>query len=466
MLDAKNNFVIGSKPVFENYGWKHKDLGDQVILSYSHDSDIIFGQLSDGHVFALIGFAVSVLNDDPASILSRNEITSIDRDAAYLSGRWAVLTYKKCISDASGLMSLFYRDILGHVWISSSPSILGKYIGNKTKRIDWNVVHRSGIDWVPAPYTTREEVYRLLPQRSIKPITGDIDIQSPDLETGPDLIDSLSNAMTQWKKHNENTWLPLTAGIDTRTLLAIAKYTGNDFKTYTSKYKNLPKKDLKFPPKIANLAGFHHEFWVPKKVNSEKRRCELLEASDNSLINGEHSYIFGMGENQFNTGDAVLHGTGFEVGRCYYWGKLSSNKPKDAHEILDPMDGIERTNDWYDAINCYIKSLDEKMPLDMDWRDRFYLDQRVGSFGAGHHFYSDYQGLKRIDIANSFWIMKLLLEYGPEDRKKGAAQISIIQQADPNLLSIPINPENKIVNFIKGKIPVSVKAEMHKLLKR
>ncbi|WP_156181434.1 hypothetical protein [Halomonas sp. PR-M31] len=467
MLNAKNNFVIGPAPVFEKEGWRNTSLGRDVVLSYSNDSNVIFSQLSDGNAFALFGFAVSVLNEDPVSILSRNSMATIDREAAFLSGRWAAFTSGRCISDASGLMGLFYREVEGCVWISSSPSILGKYIGKETTRIEWDVVHRSGIDWVPAPYTTRKEVYRLLPQRAIEPITGVISAQAPDLETGPDLIQSLTNAMSQCKSNHENTWLSLTAGLDTRVLLAIAKNTGSNFKTYTNKYKKLPKKDFKFPPRIAKLAGFGHEFWVPTDVDAEKRKYELLEASDSFIINGENNgYILGMGENCFSSGDVVLHGAGFEVGRCYYWPKLSSEKPKDAHEILRPLNSAARSDDWYDAINCYIESLDEKLALDMDWRDRFYLDQRIGSFGAAHHFYSDYQGLKRLDIANSFWVMKLLLEYSPESRKTGTAQINVIRQVDPKLLSIPINPENKVANIIKIMTPHAVKIEINKSLKK
>jgi hypothetical protein len=80
------------------------------------------------------------------------------------------------------------------------------------------------------------------------------------------------------------------------------------------------------------------------------------------------------------------------------------------------------------------------MALKMDWRDRFYFDQRLGGWLAANQIYPDIFDSTNFYPGNCLWIFDLLLRLDPAKRRSGAAQRKIISQLAPVLLELPINP--------------------------
>lgn len=86
-------------------------------------------------------------------------------------------------------------------------------------------------------------------------------------------------------------------------------------------------------------------------------------------------------------------------------------------------------------------SLTNQIALELDWRDRFYLEQRFGAWAStaqrtlglldGNFFYP----------ANCLWIAYLLLQYTPRERRVGLAQRSAIELLAPSLSPVPFDPE-------------------------
>jgi hypothetical protein len=87
----------------------------------------------------------------------------------------------------------------------------------------------------------------------------------------------------------------------------------------------------------------------------------------------------------------------------------------------------------------------------MDWRDRFYLEQRLGSWNATVQQGYDVFGSTFFYPGNCLWVFDLMLRHEPAVRKAGFAQREAIRLLAPALLDIPINPE-PIRKYLKRKV--------------
>jgi hypothetical protein len=76
----------------------------------------------------------------------------------------------------------------------------------------------------------------------------------------------------------------------------------------------------------------------------------------------------------------------------------------------------------------------------MDWRDRFYLEQRLGSWNAIVQQGYDVFGSTFFYPGNCLRLFDLLLRHEPARREEGLAQREAIRLLAPGLLKVPINP--------------------------
>jgi hypothetical protein len=96
---------------------------------------------------------------------------------------------------------------------------------------------------------------------------------------------------------------------------------------------------------------------------------------------------------------------------------------------------------WIDAMTTWQQSLADPIPLDLDWRDRFYLEQRFGAWASTVQRTLDVLDGTFFYPANCLWIAHLLLQYSPREQRMGFAQRSAIGLLAPPLAQIPFNPE-------------------------
>ena len=87
------------------------------------------------------------------------------------------------------------------------------------------------------------------------------------------------------------------------------------------------------------------------------------------------------------------------------------------------------------------RSLVDPIPLDLDWRDRFYLEQRFGAWASTVQRTLDVLDGTFFYPANCLWIAHLLLQYSARERRMGAAQRAAIDLLAPSLARVPFNPQ-------------------------
>lgn len=156
----------------------------------------------------------------------------------------------------------------------------------------------------------------------------------------------------------------------------------------------------------------------------------------------------GRGDLLNDSGLTLAHGHGFEVGRCFFWDRFAraalTETPPTAEQLLGAFfrSPPEPLRFWRDAMQLWIDSLSDPVPLDLDWRDRFYLEQRLGAWSSVVQRGSDILDGTFFYPGNCLWVFHLLLRHSPRRRLEGFAQREAIRLMAPRLAAFPINPRS------------------------
>lgn len=461
LLAHQKQFVLGPHPVRIRPDWICIRLGDHLVLS--HCPKLRAHQLvsSDGVPFCLLGLAI--LADQPSTSVAEafgsKPASQIEEWTGFWAGKWALVSAGRCWQDASGLIGLYYRHTLGNVWISSSPAILSDYLpgARPTNRLPWRVRHEKGMDWIPAPFSTREEVYKVLALRTIDPRSGElrsVRFAAANGNPGGDvgmLASTLQTILGNWGKEGfTQHLLGLTGGLDSRTVLAAAKAAEVRFDTYTHRHPHMLRHDEELPPQLAARIGCRHTFVGEPGLRPPQvlaREAAITEHMDGALFHPAFRLCAsGRGEHLHKAGSSVAGGHTFEIGRCAQWHRFFragfTDEPPQADRLLRAFFGTppRPPSLWIDVLQVWLHTLADPVPLAMDWRDRFYLEQRLGAWGSVVQRTLDILDGTFFYPGNCLWVFHLLLQHEPKKRQAGFAQKGAIRVLEPRLLEFPFNP--------------------------
>ncbi len=463
LVAHQKQFVLGPQAVRVRPEWQAFQLADGLVLSLCPKLRASRLRSKDGKEHFLLGLAV--LADTPGSSIEQTFASKhswdIEEWTGFWAGKWALISAERCLQDAAGLLGIYHRRTGGDLWISSSPAILGGYLPGvaPAARLPWKIAHEKGMDWIPAPLTTRENVFKLLALRTIEPRSGAIRPVrfSPAGGNGADkdirmLSSALRTVMGNWGGLAfRQRVVGLTAGFDTRTVLAAAKAADVTFETFTEIHPLLGRADREMPPRLAARIGIPHSFRDDPELGVDEvraREAAIIAHMDRAVFHPTAAMCAsGRADHMHDPGLTIAAGHGFEIGRCAQWARffrsgLTERAPTPGN-LLRAFFHARPTplSLWMDAMTAWQGSLADPVALDLDWRDRFYLEQRFGAWAStvqrtldvldGHFFYP----------ANCLWIGHLLLQYSPRERRMGFAQRSAIQVLAPPLTELPFNPE-------------------------
>jgi hypothetical protein len=443
--------------------WEALQLAGGLVLSLCPKLRAAKLRSMDGKNYYLLGLAVP--GDAPGALIEQTfssvHSSEIEEWTGFWAGKWALISAERCWQDAAGLLGLYHRRTSSGMWISSSPAILGGYLPNvePAKRLPWKVAHEKGMDWIPAPLTTRENVFKLLALRTIEPRTGAIrPVRFSAAEGGGTkdvrlLASALKTVMGNWgqMEFRERT-VGLTAGFDTRTILAAASAANVNFQAFTEVHELLERADREMPPRLAAQVGIAHRLRDGPGISGDElrsRQAALIAHMDGALFHPTAVMCAsGRAEHMHDAGLTIACGHGFEIGRCAHWARffrsgLTERAPTPGgllrsffHARPNPL------SLWVDAMTTWQRSLSDPIALNLDWRDRFYLEQRFGSWASTVQRTLDVLDGSCFYPANCLWIAHLLLQYSPHERRMGFAQRASIRILAPRLAELPFNPES------------------------
>ncbi len=372
-------------------------------------------------------------------------------------GRHVILYGKKdkprIVTDATGMRTVFYAAEGGVV--ASHPRLVEETLGGEIIRID--LPFRYGFPGNHTPYVrtrlltpntlydfVKAKVVRFWPRGPIKELTP---------QEAAEIV--LKRAETALKRAamGRRVSLSITAGLDSRTVLALALHSGIQFDGYTYDRGKRTSIDCEVARELARISGITHNV-VPTPTSAPEELKGLLNRT--TYYNHHHSVITPMQQHFASNDILTVTANLLEIGRFFYKGQNYADKlpenPESMSELalaatnwsereMDEMRGSKNKNLIPEYFSDFIRDTNFNAARGiLDSRDQFYWEHRMSAWHGMILLERDFYADCFIPF-NSRSIFEVLLGVPEADRKNSTVFKMLIDKCAPQLLSnIPINP--------------------------
>lgn len=452
----RRQFVIGPEKFIFNENWKTYKLNHSMWLSFCCDLQVTTAKDINGQDWYILGIAIETLQKKK---FPHEEIRETNTDRVpdlYSSwvGRWVLVGNGKIHLDASGLLGCFYgKDSEEKVWASSSVSLLTQILFSERAPVvdSRELKYQMGISWYTPPRSHFEGISQLLPSQLLNLRSGDIEPRNlmPEIYLDRDyeeifeqIKQILITTLQRLAKITPDLWLGLTAGYDSRSILALSHFAKIQLKPFTRVAARMSVADMILPPKLAKDCGYPHIFIRNSKLYPERNKLvkehtagQVSKGDAEPFVNGlrdtlrgisigGHGFAIAKGFADLHTFPKVLPDP--ELGAIMI--AKSFNEPKTS----------SATAGFKDWLNWVLEHPQENL----DWRDRFYLEQRQAGWLSSKEQLYDLNDLSRFPILNSAYLYSLFLSMKKEIRFASTMQIDLIEKTAPQLNQYPFNPSH------------------------
>lgn len=420
-----------------------------------------------GPQLALLGFVLDpdrpeATDYDILSSLAAGGLSpaALARGLHRLSGRFVLLVFGAeglCVfHDPCGLRTVYYRQIDGHLAIGSSPPILGlvaPLTPGARARDYWasDYVRGKREHWLPCGTSLYEEVQQLVPNHYLR--AGDLAqirywpfaaLAPRALPEAADRIARiLSQSITAMGRRGPLAF-PITAGLDSRTLLAATKAEAAGMYFYTLRYRKLDEQsaDIQVPRRLLGKLGLRHHL-IDCRTEAPADFAAIYETNTAPSHMDDwgqiaHGMLQGLPQDR-----VAIKGNCSEVGRCQLYPSGHADPHPDAEAFAghyfgwkDLLAVREGVNDWLSGTRPVAES------FGFNLLDLFHWEVRQGGWQA--------QSQLEWDIAqevftpfNNREVLELMLGVDPRHRIGPDHEIyrEIALRLWPEVLSEPINPK-------------------------
>jgi hypothetical protein len=415
----------------------------------------------------MVGLAVDTREGaaEPPAQIGHCPTTAVEREYETWAGRWVLIGNGEVHLDASGRLGCFYAGGTDVVWASSSPAILASRLAaGGTLTTDRRRLRRDvGISWFPPPRSRFAEVRRLLPSQILDLRTGRVRPRPlmPRIEPGRDfdttlelIRSNLSTALRRVLETGEPAWLGLTAGFDSRVLLALAHSDGLPVRPFTSVTHETSMADEVLPPVLAFSCGYAHEMLQASRRRLPDRRTIVASHTAGHLSGGDTGKILSGVRDRLE--GVSIHGQGFEISSGF-WSRLreldtSIGSPRRTAASVARLFSEPRRSSATAAVCEWLEWCLETPHEHLDWRDRFVLEQRVAGWQSSIEQLHDLGGLERFSAINCARNHALLLGLPEPLRLGSVVQRALIEQVAPHLMAHSFNPADRDFGLARAGI--------------
>jgi hypothetical protein len=310
--------------------------------------------------------------------------------------------------------------------------------------------HRGGLNFVPAPGSRWRAVRRLFCDQAfdleagevvhadhgIRPLAG----FDAAVETAAEELVAFARELAA--RTPGRIVLPLTAGLDSRTVAAAFLAAGIRFETTTQRYTGKPPTDARIAAAISRRFGLTHQVVTLATPPDTGAAALLAEHDGGAILDWEHSHLYpGRAYRYLGEGDAMIVAGCFELGRQYFarYFRGFDFAAASGAEIWQRRSGAPGPagltgllDDWRDWRGVHLDGL--------DWINAYYLDQRLGAWRASVEQGYDLQPMTALHPANNTPVLSALVTPGPAEQAAGRLQHALIARLEPRLARFPLNP--------------------------
>jgi hypothetical protein len=447
----RRQFIIGPAPVAVDDRWTSTAIGGGLYLSHQQALPVAVVRDRDGGAWYLLGIAVQAdpARGTPVEAIATARSTEMGALTATWAGRWVLIGDGTVRTDAGGLMGCFYgRDPCeGKLLVSSSAALVRQQIGSGEPSLPLR--YEVGMDWYPPPASRFAGVRRLLPSQTLalsdghgpvrhRPLVND-HVSTPYEETLAYLETSLRTALRNLTADKPSVWLALTGGYDSRVLLAAMWREGLDFTTFTWEVPGMSSADRVIPPMLARDAGIPHRFVDRHRFDDERLRMLDEHTALHTVDLDRELYPSGQYDD-FPAGAMVISTALFEVGALYYHDKLAA-RPDEAARSIEQAFGFaehhaesaahrDGLREWAEWIHAHPEPA-------IDWRDRFYWEQRGAGWAAAFLQGSDLVEVETVTPANCESVLAAMLRIDPARRRGKRWEVDLAYRMAPFVTDHP-----------------------------
>lgn len=464
-LKFRRQFAIGSTPFHGFDQWNKAVISNRYYLTVHPDLELTQIRL-EGRELILIGYIIDPFHPKwgNSQILSNLLQKSKNKEMLFkeiesLSGRWVLIFNSGdeiiLFNDPCGLRSVFYTDRHNkEFYCASQPGLFSVLFGidpygNETKHFIESEYYKSEKEyWWPSGSSLYKDVKSLVPNHYL-----DLDkiqtkrywpqnaIFSTDYNESVSRVADLLKRLMNTAGLRYKLAFPITAGIDTRVLLAASKDIREDLYFYTLMYDglNLKSSDVHIPQKLLNSIGLdHHILDCTAEMDNE------FKTVYNGNVDMSHSYwgdiAFGLNR-QYPQDRICVKGNCAEIARCFYY---KNCYPQDiSGSVLARLAGMGNNNFAIQGFDHWFEeAIDVSNDCKIDILDLFYWEHRIGSWQAMSQLEWDIV----METYTPYNCRELLISLLSVDKKYRAPPRyrffeNIIETMWQELLREPINPK-------------------------
>jgi hypothetical protein len=373
-------------------------------------------------------------------------------------GRYAILygtqETTKVVNDATAMRSVFYAAAGGVV--ASHALLVEQALGGTIRKSD--MPFRYGYPGNATPYrrtkiltpntyynVATNRATRFWPTRTLKDYTPDNAAQQ--------ILDRTVQAIRNMAAQRPLK-MALTAGLDSRTMLAVMLHSGVDFDTYTYGRGKDTLMDRNFARDLAHHMGVRHTV-----IEGVTMTPELRNRLDQANYSTHHkTTVPSLAAWIKDPTTAAVTANLLEIGRTFYQHAQKAGRAepttaeamKNLHFRSIPGSGKAEINEWgqdtYDhvATELFADFLHETEfanasefvgPFDL-----FYWEHRMSAWHGAAMVERDYYAEPFIPF-NARTIFETMLGVPEEKRQSADVLYNIIKLVNPRLLDMPVNPK-------------------------
>lgn len=475
-LGFRRQYLLAPERVEGLAGWSITDLGRHGWL-YAHGELPVHCHKGDGRQAVLAGFAVDARN--PA--LSSGEIVAAvlrglqegERLGAvtyFLGGRWVLFIDEGeqllVLNDTCGLRPVFYG--IGSAneqrWCASEPRLLERFAGAKQDEALLEEIKLAGVFedreyWWPAPISGYVGVSRLLPNHCLRLPSGRVSRYWPEaplrplsVAQGVEVLAPLLVNQVRAMARQQPLAVTLTAGLDTRTVLAACKEVADSvwFHTWRLPKMRDSSADIAVPQRLMERLGLAVHI-LPCDGRADPAFAKLYGANNAFAHACWRDIAEGLCRN-YPQERLSVKGSCSETGRCFYY---HQGYPKGEMDVVR----LARLQRGWAGSPATKRALDEWLPGGQEVEQRqgikvldlFYWEQRLGCWQASSQVEWDI-AQETFCPFNNRSVLATLLSASEQARLADAVHLGLIQKLWPELLAEPINPKplrKRISKWIK-----------------
>lgn len=447
-VEAPPTFVPG--PILPNFYvhlWTHVETAgapDLFVIILGHCVPTQAGQDSD-----VAAYLLRELHCSESSFL---------RALDHLGGRHAIVFGSvgniRVVNDATGMRSVFYAAAGGVV--ASHAVLVERALGGDILQNE--LPFRYGY---PGHFTPYQRTRILTPNTYYWMTARLVRRFWPITEPAPMSVDEAASVLLrasavglQAMSHGRSVGLTMTAGLDSRTILAMAMYAGIPFHTYTYGSGAGTLIDRQIGAALADYAGVDHK--VVGRYTPPELLAEHLQEAHYST---HHAQWVGPMRQYFKDADALaVLGNCLEIGRSNYgparrkgvsapvcaktMAALHYRKLGPKVQLRVEAYGRDRfQSETAEAFQMFIDQTGYGVVLGkLDPFDQFYWEHRMPTWQGVAMGERDFYAVPLIPF-NARVVFNALLGVRFEDRRTDAAVYRMIEMVDPGLLDLPVNPK-------------------------